>query len=153
MIDSRLIGKTAENIYISLLNLQGVFATSFDTPGFDGIAYDTLNQIFKIGQPPFYIQIKCRGSKSASYNPQGHAPKRINAIWQSGRELKIPQDSIYFVVGFFKNNDIRDIVYYTLPWDSLDSFKISGQYRFSVRRCDEEMQKNKNIVCFPMMAK
>lgn len=31
MRDSRLVGSTAEDIFLSILNERGVFATSFDT--------------------------------------------------------------------------------------------------------------------------
>jgi hypothetical protein len=39
-IDTRLVGRTAENVFLSLLNQRGVFATSFDTQGFDWIVFD-----------------------------------------------------------------------------------------------------------------
>jgi hypothetical protein len=47
--DSRLVGSTAENIFLSILNERGVFATSFDTVAFDGIVYDTDRRFFKVG--------------------------------------------------------------------------------------------------------
>ncbi len=36
-VDTRLIGRTSENLFLALVNQKGVLATSFDTEGFDGI--------------------------------------------------------------------------------------------------------------------
>ena len=75
-IDTRLVGATAENIFLSLINERGVFAHSFDAAGFDGIVFDVNNRYFKVGRCPFFVQIKCRGSKGKEFNPQGHPQKR-----------------------------------------------------------------------------
>lgn len=110
MRDSRLVGSTAEDIFLSLLNERGVFATSFDTVAFDGIVYDTDRSFFKVGEAPLYGQIKCRGSEGEHFNPQGHAPSTIDGMRRVARELSIPESSLYFVVGFFRRGDIRTVV-------------------------------------------
>jgi len=147
MIDSRLTGETAEDIYLGLLNLRGVFAGSFDTHSFDGIIFDTHNKYFKVGCSPFYVQIKCRGSAGDNYNTQGFPPEKISAIRRVAQKLGIPETSLYFVIGFYKNNDIRNVIYYTVPFSSLQVFKTSGQYRFSVKRCQDVMRDDDNIFC------
>jgi hypothetical protein len=42
------------------------------------------------------------------------------------------------VVGFFRRGDIRTAVYYCVPLGELSRFKTTGQYRFSVERCERE---------------
>jgi hypothetical protein len=142
--DSRLVGSTAENVFLSILNERGVFATSFDTVAFDGIVYDTKQRYFKVGGSPSYVQIKCRGSGGEHYNPQGHSPSTIDGMRRVAQDLGIPESSLYFVVGFFRRGDIRTVVYYCIPLEELDRFQktSSGQYRFSVERCEQEMESN-----------
>ena len=144
-MDSRLTGETAENIFLSIVNQLGVFATAFDTPAFDGIIFDSSNRYFKVGQSPFYVQIKCRGSTNDRYNPQGHSPNVIDAIRTFAQKLGIEEISLYFVLGFYKNNDIRQIVFFAIPFAELEAFKTSGQYRFSVVRCEQMMPKVKGM--------
>lgn len=57
-MDIRLTGKTAENIFLSLLDQQGLFATSLDMQGLDGIIFDGKHKTYKMGSAPFYVQIK-----------------------------------------------------------------------------------------------
>lgn len=45
-VDQRLIGKTAENIFLSILNQRGIFATAFDTESLDGIVFDAYSHGF-----------------------------------------------------------------------------------------------------------
>jgi hypothetical protein len=71
-VDLRLIGKTAENMFLALTNQRGVFAISFDTEGFDGIIFDHDHLMFIGGESPYYTQIKCRVSKTGKFNSQGH---------------------------------------------------------------------------------
>ena len=54
-IDSRLVGETSENMFLSLMNQQGVFAHSFDTIAFDGIDFDLRNKYLKVGTSPFFL--------------------------------------------------------------------------------------------------
>ena len=98
LTDHRLVGETAENVFLSLLNSRGVFAASLDTAGFDGVVFDTEKQFFKTGESPFYVQIKCRGSKGKRFSTQGHSTDTIEKIRQVAQELQIPQSSVYFVV-------------------------------------------------------
>lgn len=144
MIDSRLVGTTGENIFLWLLNQRGIFSTSFDTAGFDGICYDPENTYFKVGQSPFYVQIKCRGSKGDLYNPQGHSQEVFDKMFNLAHSLGIPETSLYFVVGFFKNDDIRTVIYYAMPLHIVSLFKV-GHYRFSVERCEAAMQSDTTI--------
>ncbi|MGO9137239.1 MAG: hypothetical protein ACLP9S_04560 [Syntrophales bacterium] len=149
VIDSRLVGATAEHLFLSLVNQQGVFATSFNTAGFDGIAFDPKHKIFKVGDSPFYVQIKCRGSKHSDYSAQGHSKTTINKIIRLAKRLGIPAKSLYFVVGFFKEHDIRKIRFFIIPFASLRHFEKTStrQYRFSVKACDEvRRKKDKKIV-------
>lgn len=141
MVDTRLIGKTSENIFLSLVNQRGIFATSFDTAAFDGIAFDEQNDLFQIGHSPFYFQIKCRGSTGNLFHPQGHSPRVINAIQTLAQRLNIPETSLYFVVGFFKSNDVRNIIFFGIPFAELRTFKVKEQYRFSVQHCEQVVKQ------------
>jgi hypothetical protein len=140
MIDSRLVGATAENIFLSLVNQRGVFATSFDTAGLDGIVFDPDHQLFTVGQSPYYVQIKCRGSNKNQYNPQGFSQTTFDHITAVAQRLGIPQTSLYFVVGFFNKGDIRNIIFFALSFFLLPHFKTSSQYRFSLKACAQVMQ-------------
>ncbi|MGZ4864572.1 MAG: hypothetical protein ACXV5H_07135 [Halobacteriota archaeon] len=111
-IDSRLVGTTTENIFLSLMNLEGIFAHSFNTAAFDGVVFDIHNKYFKVGKSLFFVQIKCRGSKGDTCNPQGHSQQTLDKILAISEELQIPNTSLYIIVGFFKNNDIRQMKYY-----------------------------------------
>ena len=145
IIDSRLIGRTTENVFLSILNQRGIFSVSFDTNALDGIVYDLDNKYFRVGKPPFYTQIKCRGSPSLKYNPQGHSPETIQKIKSFAGSLNIPESSLYFVVGFFKNNDIRTLIFFGIPFTSLPMFLNTSQYRFSVSLCREVMEVDSNV--------
>ena len=111
-MDSRLTGKTAENIFLSLLDQQGLFATSLDMQGLDGIIFDGKHKTFKMGSAPFYVQIKCRGSSTTRFNPQGHSPKTIDKIRATAKQLGVPLTSVYLVLGFYKDSDILSIQYF-----------------------------------------
>jgi hypothetical protein len=143
--DNRLVGTTAENVFLSLLNQQGIFANPFDTAGFDGIAFDLDRRVFVVGEPPFYVQIKCRGAKGEKFNPQGHSQKTIDDIRAIGRGLNIEDTSLYFVTGFFNRNDIRNISFFVVPFVSLEIFKGKEQYRFSFSRCQSAMKEDSRI--------
>lgn len=137
--DTRLVGKTAENIFLSLLNEKGIFSQAFDTACFDGVVFDLERKYFKIGKAPFYVQIKCRGSKNNRFNSQGHHENSIKKIEKLSKVLRIDRRSLYFVVGFYKNSDIRQMKYYIIPFEKLDLFKNKKnkkQYRFSVEKCE-----------------
>lgn len=141
--DTRLVGKTAENIFLSLLNEKGIFSQSFDTACLDGVVFDLKRKYFKIGKPPFYVQIKCRGSKNDKFSSQGHSEYTIKKIEKLSKHLKIDIDSLYFVVGFYKNSDIRQIRYYIIPFKKLKLFKENKkrQYRFSISKCEHLKDK------------
>lgn len=147
-VDQRLIGKTAENIFLSILNQRGIFATAFDTESLDGIVFDAEAKYFK-GPCPSYVQIKCRGSSEDKHNPQGHNPSTIDNIRAFALKRGIAEESLYFVVGFFKNADIRCIRFFAVPFDLLDRFRKGEhgehQYRFSVKRCEEAIESNERI--------
>ena len=140
MRDSRLVGSTAENVFLSVLNERGVFAAAFDTVAFDGVVYDTERRLFKVGRPPSYVQIKCRGSAGEHFNPQGHALGTVDGMLEVARTLGVSESSLYFVVGFFRRGDIRTVVYYCIPLGELDRFRTAGQYRFSVERCEQQIE-------------
>ena len=134
-IDTRLVGTTAENIFLSLLNQKGIYATAFDTTGLDGIVFDSQYQLFKFGPRPSYVQIKCRGSQEEQFNPQGRSRdvfKRINGF---ADELSLPHDSLYFVVGFYNFADIRNLSFFGIPISEIQRFQSDTQYRFSMQSC------------------
>ena len=144
-VDNRLVGETAENIFLSLINGQNILAVRFDTIGFDGIVFDNEKSLFKVGTAPFYVQIKCRGSNTSYFNPQGHSERTIQRINDAAKEMNIPQDSLYFVVGFFHNRDIRNIIFFGIPFAKLDLLKSASEYRFSVKRCRELLDQESGI--------
>jgi len=127
------------------MNEKGIFAHSFDTAGFDGIVFNIDNKYFKAGKSPSFVQIKCRGSESENYHTQGHPQVTFDKISVISEELLIPKTSLYLVVGFFKNNDIRQMNYYIVPFSSLSQFEKNGHYRFSPLICDEAMLSDSNI--------
>ena len=92
----------------------------------------------------FYVQIKCRGSKSALYNPQGHSQEVFDKMYNLTHSLGIAETSLYFVAGFFKNDDIRNVIYYAMPLHTVSLFKV-GEYRFSVERCEAAMESDNTI--------
>jgi len=143
--DTRLVGETAEKVFLSLLNQSGILAASFDTIALDGIIYDTDHRLFKLGEAPFYVQIKCRGSNGGEFNPQGHGEQVFQAMKQMAEELAIPRDSLYLVVGFFKDADIRTLVFFGIPLVELGRFKSGTQFRFSVSGCRKEVQATDTI--------
>lgn len=146
VVDKRLIGETAENIFLSLVNQRGVFATSFDTEGLDGIAFDPERRLFKVGQSPFFVQIKARGSDSDAYNSRTFPGDGIRKIESFAKDLGLPHDSLYFVVGFYNQGDVRTISYFSIPFSLLDIFSTDkGWYQFSVKRCEAAMQENDSI--------
>ena len=144
-IDNRLVGTTTENIFLSLMNEKGIFAYSFDAAAFDGIVFDIHKKYFKVGKYPFFVQIKCRGSKGEKYNAQGHPQKTFEKIAAIGKILRIPETSLYVIVGFFKNNDIRQMRYYIVPFSSLRLFYKQGHYRFSPKKCEEAIFRDSSI--------
>ena len=147
--DNRLIGRTAENTFLAILNQKGIFATSFDTEGFDGIIFDHDHKYFKGGKSPYYTQIKCRGSKNKDYSTQGHNEATIQKIKKIAIDLRIDEKSAYFTVGFFRHNDIRTLQFYSIPLSHLIQFKgKNSQYRFSVERCEQAIatQRKPDIV-------
>ena len=61
-------------------------------------------------------------------------------------KLAINEDSLYFVVGFYTHGDIRTSVFFTIPFLLLSQFRGSGQYRFSVERCQAAAVADSRIV-------
>ena len=61
--------------------------------------------------------------------------------------MSVLESSLYFVAGFFRQGDIRTVVYYCMPLGELGRFKkiSSSQYRFSVERCEQEMESDGTI--------
>lgn len=138
VFDSRLVGRTAENLFLSLLNQQGIAAGSLDMAAFDGIVFDLRHHFFKTGESPYFVQIKCRGSKHPTYDSQGINSDTIEAMGAAGTKLGIAGRSTYLIVGFYKDNDIRTSRFFGVPFEFLRRFKSGTQYRFSVKRCEEE---------------
>lgn len=146
IVDKRLIGATAENIFLSLVNQRGVFATSFDTEGLDGIAFDPDRRLFKRGPSPFYVQVKSRNSDSANYKTKNFPFDRMRSIEGFAKNLGVPYESLYFVAGFSKDNDIRTVRFFGIPFTSLDRFGTDkGWYNFSPKSCEAAMQEDESI--------
>ncbi len=61
------------------------------------------------------------------------------------RELQIPETSFYLDVGFCRDNDIRTVVLFGIPFGSLHMFKTATEYRFSVKGCREAMADDRSI--------
>ena len=136
-MDSSLTDKTAENIFLSLLQQQGLAATTLDLQSLNGIVTTPKNKIFGFGTAPYYVQIKCRGSSTKTFKTQAHPPKTFERIRVTAKRLKIPITSVYFVVGFYHNSDVRTIKFFGIPLDELSPFKWRGHYRFSMKRCSQ----------------
>jgi hypothetical protein len=47
--------------------------------------------------------------------------------------------------GRLARDDIRTVVYYCVPLGELDRFKTNVQYRFSVERCEQEIEPEGTI--------
>ncbi len=121
-LTNRLIGETAENIFLSLVNKKGVAAVSFDTIGLDGIAFDPDHKLFKRGQSPFYVQVKCGGSDGDQYGSKGLPQKEIDGIGSAAENLGIPHDSLYFVAGFLREatcGPSSTLLFRSWLWNSL----------------------------------
>ncbi len=144
-VDKRPIGETTENVFLSLVNQRGVFATAFDSEGLDGIAFDPDHSLFKVGRSPFFVQIKSRNSDSESYKSKNFPHDGIGSIESFAQNLGIPKGSLYFVVGFSKENDIRTIRYFAIPFTSLPRFSASKWYVFSVGKCEAAMEEDSGI--------
>lgn len=146
VISTRMIGESVENIFLSLVNQQGVFATSFDTEGLDGIASDPENRLFKQGQSPFFVQVKSRNSDSANYKTKNFPADGMRSIETFANGLGIPYESLYFVVGFSRDGDVRTVKFFGIPFSSLDRFRTEkGWYNFSVRSCEEARRDDDSI--------
>ena len=138
--DTRLIGQTAENIFLALVNQGGVHATVFDSEGFDGIIFDINKTLFTKGESPFFTQIKCRGSSGEKFNNQGHSVAAIEKMFKVAEKLNISNSSLYFTAGFFNNDDIRSIICYTLPLTEILHFQTKqGNYRFNQENCEKAL--------------
>lgn len=146
VVDKRLIGETVENIFLSLVNQRGVFATSFDTEGLDGIVFDPNHRLFKVGRSPFFVQVKSRNSESDGYKAKNFPSDGMKSIESFADNLGIPHGSLYYVVGFSRNNDVRTVRFFGIPFSSLDGFKTDkGWYNFSVKSCEAAMQEGGGI--------
>ncbi len=146
VVDKRLIGETVENIFLSLVNQRGVFATSFDTEGLDGIVFDPDHRLFKAGQSPYFVQVKSRNSASPNYTTKNFPFDRVRGIEDFAKNLGIPYESLYFVVAFSKDNNVRTVKFYGIPFSSLDHFGTDkGWYNFSVKSCEAATQEDESI--------
>lgn len=145
--DSRVQGRAAEAIFVSLLQSKyGVHAVQMDTIGFDVVAWDNNKICFPSGHPA-YIQIKLRMSTNAEFTAQGHNPAVFDKVKKFANKLGIEENNCYFCAAFSKNNDVRDTVFFLIPFNKLDCFKNRGvQYRFSVKSCKQVMQNEKGIL-------
>jgi hypothetical protein len=49
------------------------------------------------------------------------------------------------MIGFSKDNDIRMVRYFTIPFSSFHLFKTGNRYAFSIVRCDAAMKEDSGI--------
>ena len=129
--DTRLIGDTAESILACLLrNKDEIICQRFNIEGFDLIAFDAKNKIFK-GGSPFFIQVKTRGG----WNPTG-MDSQLKTVENAIKKLEVDESSVYIAVGFY-GEDIREIEFYLIPWAAKDKlYTESGNIRFNKKRLD-----------------
>lgn len=144
-LDNRLIGDTPEHIFLSLANHRGGFAVAFDSERPDDIAFNPDRHLFEVGQSPFFVQIKSRNSESESYGSKNFAQDDIRNVESFARNIDLPSDSLYFVVGFSNGNDGRTIKYFAISFSSLHHFKTGEWYVFSVERCEAAMREDRGI--------
>jgi hypothetical protein len=55
------------------------------------------------------------------------------------QNLGLPDDSLFFVVGFYKENDVRTVKYFGISFSSLDQFRTNGWHDFF---CEEVRSGN-----------
>lgn len=126
--DPRLSGITSEYILSCLLrNKYKIFTQRFDVEGFDIIAFDKKNQLFR-GNPPFFIQVKTRGKKE----PTGISFKEHKKVTRLAEQLSIEIESVYLAFGTF-TDDIRKIQFYLIPWKEIPDLcmsKAKESFRF-----------------------
>jgi hypothetical protein len=111
MVSTKSIEKEAENLYIKRLKQKDIEASS--DANLDCEVLDLSNKYFKIGKPPFYAKIKCRGSETNKYNPQGHPSEDFKDIQNEVIRLKNREEtSLYVIAAFYKNKNIKEMNYY-----------------------------------------
>ncbi|MFI5251542.1 MAG: hypothetical protein ACHQQQ_03825 [Bacteroidota bacterium] len=145
-VDRRLIGRTAENLFLSILSQKGITAAAFDTEGIDCIVFDLKKDFFQKGTSPFYVQIRCRNSVKQSWNSTGIGYSSIKKIRKIAKGLKINSKSVYYVVGFSNSNDIRTIKYFAYPIKDIH-LKRKGQFRVYMKKCEEDVKMG---ICYPL---
>lgn len=139
--DRRLIGKTVEYIFLSLLNQKDIFCQSFDTEGIDCIVFDVNKKVFSFGKSPFYVQVKSRSVKNTGNK------NIVKNLKKLVKKLNLDINSIYLAIGFDFKNDIRQIKLFLIPFEELKKFKSKKTYRFSVKKC-EKYSKEGVIISF-----
>ncbi|USD66332.1 hypothetical protein [Vibrio sp. SCSIO 43136] len=146
LLDSRTQGLAAEHILVSLLcQNKGIHAVSFDTVGFDVIAWDTHDILFS-SQDPCYIQVKLRMSSTENFTTQGHDRSTIAKLYTVADALGVSTSQCYFCVCFAKMSDVRTTEYFIIPLSKLELFDKGGaQYRFSYSKC-LELAESESIV-------
>lgn len=141
---TQAIHQRALGIFIDRLQQQGLTAEATD--GLDalhGVVHDEINQHFR-GNAPFYFHLRCRRLPSTT----GISPEVIEEIRTAARAHMIREPSLYYVIGFFERDDVRDIVYFAIPFGSLSLFlsKNNRTYRFSVKQCRRAASRTDNGV-------
>ncbi|MCK5818689.1 MAG: hypothetical protein KAH18_05435 [Psychromonas sp.] len=143
LLNSRAQGIPAEYILVSLLSqIDYVHAVSFDTVGFDIIAWDSLNHTFPC-EGPLYIQVKLRMSSTRkSFTSQGHNNGTIYKINHVANTLGVSDPQCYFC----KKSDVHTTEYFIISLNQLWLFDNGGaQYRFSHKQCSEFVRSGKVI--------
>jgi len=108
--------------------------------------FDPKNRMFKRGQSQFFVQVKSRNSDSANYKTKNFPADGMRSIEAFANGLGILFESLYFVVGFSRDGDVRTVTFFGIPFSSLDRFRTEkGWYNFSVRNCEEARQEDDDI--------
>ena len=144
-LNKGLIGEASEYVFLRLVNQRGGFAVAYDSERPDDIAFHPDRHLFEVGQSPFFIQIKSRTSDSESYESKNFSQDDIYNVESLAKNIDLPSDSLYFVVGFSKDNDGRTIKYFAISFSSLHHFETGELYVLSVEKCEAAMREDRGI--------
>lgn len=144
-LNKKLMGGTTEYVFLNLVNQRGGFVVAFDSERPDDIAFHPDRHLFEVGQSPFFVQVKSRNSESESYGSKNFAQDDIRNVESFAKNIDLPSDSLYFVVGFSNGNDGRTIKYFAISFSSLHHFETGEWYVFSVEKCEAAMREDRGI--------
>jgi hypothetical protein len=147
--DCRLTGSTGEFLISWLLKHNyNIPSQRFDIEAFDVIAFDFNREVFKLGNAPFFIQVKCMNKelegKESSHNP---TISEINKLKNYADKLHLNKDSIYYAMGLFKD-DIRNVNFWIIPLTEMDILLNPKRthYTLSRQNLEDKRKSYPNII-------